>query len=176
MTLASPSPAPILQSNHSHLASPASVSGRLELQMCATACSFLILGFHGIIYKHCLHYPMKATSKELCLFHYPDLTHKGYWKVFLQWRVFTNLQKSKYVPPVVLSAWQMFSGSRIQCSLLWPIIFSTSNLSSSFIWCKVSHWFLVHLVSAFLNSALIFHTYTTTRFVPRWNSFFFFLI
>lgn len=87
---------------------------------------------------------MRATREELCLFHYPDLTHKGAWKGFLQRRVLTNLQKSKYK-----CLTHVF---RPRVEYFDQVTFSTSNLTSPFICCKDSPLYLAHLVSAYLNS------------------------
>lgn len=69
---------------------------------------------------------MKATREELCLFHYSDLTHKGYWKVFLHWRVFYKFAEKQVCPICGSKCWHMLLGSRVHSSFS-PIIFSTST-------------------------------------------------
>lgn len=92
---------------------------------------------------------------------------QGYWKCFLQWRVFVNLQKSKYVPSVVPSAWHVLLGPRVHGSFS-PMIFPRLH--------HITMYRLPSLTSlsgpSCLNSLeLCFDLYrdATTPLVPKWN-------
>lgn len=111
---------------------------------------------------------MKATREELCLFHYPDVTHKGYWKVFLQWRVFYKFSEKQICP--ICASKCLTHVFRTQGSrLLFTYYLFHVYITSPFICSKVSHFFLAHLVSTHLNSALISHRGAPTPLVPKWN-------
>lgn len=111
---------------------------------------------------------MKATREELCLFHYPDVTHKGYWKVFLQWRVFYKFSE-KQICPICASKCLTHAFRTQGSQLLFTYYLFHVYITSPFICSKASHLFLVHLVSTHLNSALISHQGAPTPLVPKWN-------
>lgn len=94
--------------------------------------------------------------------------HKGYWKVFLPWRVFYKFAEKQICP--IWASKCLTRAFRTQGSLLlFTYYLFHDDITLPFICSEVSHLFLARLVSTHLNSALISHRGAPTSLVPKWN-------